>query len=318
MHVLVTGGAGYIGSITAQALLEAGHRVTVLDDLSRGHRDLVPDCAFVEGDVGDGALVARLCDGVDACMHFAGFIDAAESVAEPEMYLETNARKTELLLDVLVEAGVERFVLSSSAAVYGTPEKIPIPIDHPRRPVNPYGRSKAEAEDAAVARSKHLRYAFLRYFNASGAVADRGEDHPTESHLIPLALDAALGRRERFTIFGTDYETRDGSCIRDYIHVADLADAHVKALEALDDQKEIVCNVGTGAGYTVKEVVETCRAVTGQDFPVVFGDRRPGDVAELVADPSDAQTNLGWEAQTPAIQDIVASAWEWHRARAGV
>jgi UDP-glucose 4-epimerase len=287
----------------------------VIDDLSRGHRELVPaGAAFVQADIADGEAVGQIAEqGIDACIHLSGYIEVAESVAEPELYLENNARKTERLLDALVDHDVTRFVFSSSAAVYGVPETVPIPVDHPRRPANPYGRSKAEAEDAIVARAGELRYALLRYFNPAGGTADRGEAHPHESHLIPLALDAAAGRREAFTVYGTDYPTRDGTCIRDFMHVVDLAEAHLKGLDALERHDAVVCNVGTGNGSTVMEVVESCRGVTGRELPVVLGERRAGDVPELVADPTAATALLGWEPRYTDLDEIVGSAWEWHR-----
>jgi len=316
MHVLVTGGAGYIGSITAELLLKMDCQVTVLDDLSRGKRELVPErCKLVVGDVGNKALVERAALDADACIHFAGFIDAAESVENPKMYLQTNGRKTEALLEALSRTRVERFVLSSSAAVYGIPTSLPIPVDHHRNPVNPYGESKAQAEDAVVACADRFHYAVLRYFNAAGATSSRGEEHVNESHLIPRVLDVAMGRRECITVNGTDYPTRDGTCVRDYVHVVDLADAHVRALAALEHRATITCNVGTGSGFTVNEVIDVCRSVSGHPIPLVYGERRPGDVPELVADPTEAGASFGWTPHRSQLSEIVSSAWDWHSWR---
>jgi UDP-glucose 4-epimerase len=317
VHVLVTGGAGYIGSITAQVLIDAGHRVSVVDDLSRGHREMVPPaCDLHAFDVGDAEAIGAVVAGVDACIHFAGFIDVAESVEHPDLYMTTNEGKTAVLLDALIAAGVERLVFSSSAAVYGTPDRVPIPVDHPRRPESPYGASKAAAEDAIVARADRLRYASLRYFNPAGAAGGRGEDHPNETHLIPRVLDVAVGRRDAIGVNGSDYPTRDGTCVRDFLHVADLAEAHVRALDALESRPATVCNVGTGTGSTVLEVIEACREVTGHPIPVAMGPRRPGDPAALVADTSETARLLDWEPRVRDLGEIVRSAWDWHRARA--
>ncbi|QBI22115.1 UDP-glucose 4-epimerase GalE [Egibacter rhizosphaerae] len=319
MRVLVTGGAGYIGSVTAAALIDAGHEVTVLDDLSRGHREFVPDAAsLVIGDVSDPGTVHRALDeGLNACVHFAGRIEAGESMRVPETYFAANTGGTLRLLEVLVGAGIERFVLSSTAAVYGDPVRLPIREDDPTEPTNAYGASKLLAERALewVSELRPLRVAALRYFNACGATPDRGELHDPETHLIPLVLEVAAGQRDEIAVFGTDYPTRDGTCVRDYVHVADLADAHVRALEALGGREQLVCNLGGGAGVSVHEVIEAARRVTGHPIPVRTAERRPGDPAELVASSDRAREVLGWEPHHRDLDAIVASAWDWHRHR---
>ena len=319
MRVLVTGGAGYIGSTTAEALLDAGHEVVVIDDLSRGHRELVPVRArFVHGGIDDPvALDAAMGEGVDACLHFAALMEAGESMRKPEAYFATNTGGSLRLLEHLTSAGVERFVLSSTAAVYGQPDQVPIEESAPLRPTNAYGESKLLVERALwwLADLRGLRVASLRYFNACGATPGRGEDHHPETHLIPLVLAAAAGRRERIDVFGTDYPTRDGTCVRDYVHVADLADAHVAALHALGTQASIVCNLGSETGFTVREVIAAVERVTGQQIPAVDAPRRPGDPAELVASRARARDLLGWQPARTDLDEIVASAWDWHRSR---
>lgn len=319
MRVLVTGGAGYIGSTTTAALLAAGHEVTVLDNLRSGYRALVPSAArFVHGDVADPAsLAAALADRTDACVHFAARIEAGESMRRPEQFFASNTGATMTLLDGLVEAGVERFVLSSTAAVYGEPDKIPIDEDDPTVPTNAYGASKLLVEEALgwMARLGRIRSAALRYFNAAGATPERGECHDPETHLIPLVLDVAMGRRSHVDVFGTDYPTPDGTCVRDYVHVADLADAHVRALAALDEHDRFVCNLGNGAGFSVREVVEVARIVSGHPIPTMDRPRRQGDPAVLVASGQRARDLLGWEPLSSALDQIVGSAWEWQQRR---
>jgi len=287
MNVLVTGGAGYIGSVTAQALIEAGHDVTVLDNLTTGDQSLVPAKArFVKASITDtDAVRTAVADGVDACVHFAASIEAGESMVRPEWFFWNNTASTFSLLKTLTEAGLQRFVLSSTAAVYGDPVRSPIEETDPTVPVNVYGETKLLIERALewLHRIHGLRFAALRYFNASGATDDRGEDHKPETHLIPLVLQVALGKREHISIYGDDYPTPDGTCIRDYIHVADLADAHVRAVTALDTNNRIVCNLGNGRGFSVNEVIESCRRVTGHPIPAVVAARRPGDPPALVA-----------------------------------
>ena len=321
MRVLVTGGAGYIGSVTAARLLDVGHAVVIVDDLRTGHRELLPAGAgFLRADVADPrALGALLADGVDACVHFAASIEAGESMRRPQAFFANNTAGTLRLLETLVDAGVDRFVLSSTAAVYGEPRRVPIAEDDPTRPTNAYGESKLLIERALawVGRLRGLRWAALRYFNASGATEDAGEAHDPETHLIPLVLQAAAGRRDGVAIYGTDYDTPDGTCVRDYVHVADLADAHVLALEALGDHDRLVCNLGNGAGFSVREVVEAARRVTGRDFAARERPRRAGDPAVLVASADRARDLLGWEPCHGDLDGIIASAWRWHRRRWG-
>jgi UDP-glucose 4-epimerase len=314
MRTLVTGGAGYIGSTTAAALLAAGHEVTVVDDLSTGHRDAVPDGAsFVAGDVTDPAVMDPLVadGGFDACLHFAALIEAGESMRTPERFFTVNTAGSARLLEVLVRHGVRRFVLSSTAAVYGEPTRLPIEEDDPLVPTNAYGESKLLVERMLAwhQRIHGLGVASLRYFNAAGATPERGERHDPETHLIPLVLQVALGQRERIAIYGTDYPTPDGTAVRDYVHVVDLADAHVRALTALDDGGFVVCNLGNGAGFSVREVVETARQVTGHPIPADEAPRREGDPAVLVASSARARDLLGWRPQHPELETIVADAW---------
>lgn len=321
MRVLVSGGAGYIGATTAVALLDAGHEVTVADDLSRGHRAAVPDAAaFVEVDVTvPAAIDAVVADGgFDACLHFAALIEAGESMRAPERFFRVNTGGSAILLEALLRHGVERFVLSSTAAVYGEPETIPITEDAPLAPTNAYGESKLLVERMLAwhHRIHGLKVAALRYFNAAGAVPGRGERHDPETHLIPLVLQVAQGRRDHITVFGTDYPTPDGTCIRDYIHVADLADAHVRALGALDTEPTMVCNLGNGQGFSVREVIAAAAQVTGRDIPVIHAERRAGDPAALIASSDRARRLLGWEPHRTSLRDIIASAWQWRQAAA--
>jgi len=318
MRVLVTGGAGFIGSTTAAALRDAGHEVTVADDLSRGLRTMVPDdVAFVAVDVTDAAaidpIIAR--GRFDACLHFAALIEVGDSMARPDAYFAANTVGTAALLDVLLRHGVERFVLSSTAATYGEPQQVPIREDHPNRPTNPYGESKLMSERmlAWYSELKGLRSAALRYFNAAGAVDRHGERYDGhQTHLIPLVLEAAAGRRADVRVFGTDYPTPDGTAVRDYVHVADLADAHVRALTALDTHRHLVANLANGAGFSVREVIATAEQVTGRPVPVRDEPRRAGDPAVLIAAADRARELLGWTPQRPALATIVADAWEHH------
>lgn len=320
MRVLVTGGAGYIGSTTAAALMEVGHDVVVLDDLSRGHRDAVPDGApLVRGDVGDPAAVQEaIGDGVDACLHFAARIEAGESMRHPEAFFATNTGGSARLLETLLDRGCTRVVLSSTAAVYGDPTDVPVGEDHPVAPTNAYGLSKLLVEQMLpwLADLRGLRFAVLRYFNAAGATPGRGERHDPETHLIPLVLDVAAGRRSHVRLFGTDYPTADGTAIRDYVHVADLADAHVRALHALVDHPRVVCNLGNGTGYSVRQVVAAARRVTGRPIPTADEPRRRGDPAVLVAASERARSLLGWVPARPDIDEIIASAWRQYPAPA--
>lgn len=315
MTILVVGGAGYIGSITTEQLLESGHKVVVYDNLATGHRQAVPPAALlVEGDLADTERLEGVFREypIQAVMHFAGLIVAPESVRDPAAYFANNIAGTISLLNVTVRSGVKRFVFSSSAAVYGEAETIPIPESAPELPSSPYGESKLVVErllrwyEAALG----LRYASLRYFNAAGASVERGEDHCPETHLIPIVLEAALGQRAEVAIYGTDYPTPDGTCIRDYIHVSDLAGAHILALESLEQESGIY-NLGNGKGFSVREVIETARRVTGAPIKVVEGPKRPGDPPALVASSERAQVKLGWKPQHSDLATVIESAWEW-------
>lgn len=319
MKILVTGGAGYIGSAVAERLLHSGHNPVVLDNLSMGWRVAVPPAArFVQADTGDAVALRSVfeTERFDAVMHFAALIEAGESVKHPEHYFENNSLHALTLLKTMLQYDVKRFVFSSTAAVYGEPQRVPIPEDHPLSPTNPYGESKLIVERMLqwLHQAHGLRYASLRYFNAAGATPGRGEAHRTESHLIPLILRVPLGQREAFSIFGTDYPTKDGTCVRDFIHVDDLATAHLLALEALEEHAELICNLGSGKGFTVREVVAIARKVTGHDIPVVECARRPGDPAVLIASSDRIRKVLGWSPRYSSIESIVQSAWEWHKS----
>lgn len=320
MRVLVTGGAGYIGSATVEALLDRGDEVMVLDNLSTGHRGaLFPEAAFVEADLRDTAAVQRAlrAHGAEAVVHFAAFSLVGESVADPAKYMDNNVGGTLSLLAAMRAVGVGRLVFSSTAATYGEPARIPITEDLPTAPTNPYGLTKRFMEQAmeCYAAAYGLRFVALRYFNACGATRRRGEDHRPESHLIPLVLQVALGQREYISIFGTDYDTPDGTCIRDYIHLYDLAEAHLRALDYLAaGGAPLICNLGNGSGYSVREVIDVCRAVTGRPIAVREAPRRPGDPSRLVADATRAREALGWVPRRGDLRDIVADAWAWHLA----
>ncbi|GAA3760650.1 UDP-glucose 4-epimerase [Spinactinospora alkalitolerans] len=320
MRVLVTGGAGYIGSVVAAQLIEAGHEVVVLDDLSTGHRDAVPEgAAFVEGSLREHAADV-LAGGIDAVLHFAAKSVVPESVAHPELYWGGNVGASLALLEAMRATGVRRIVFSSTAAVYGEPEQVPIPEDAPVRPTNPYGASKA-AIDAALtehARMHGIGAVSLRYFNVAGAYGRYGERHTTETHLIPIVLQVALGRRESVSVYGSDYPTPDGSCVRDYIHVADLAEAHLLALEHCVPGRHRIHNLGNGTGFSVRQVIDVCREVTGHPIPAVQADRRPGDPATLVASSARAKDELGWVPRRPKLRGIVADAWAFHTDAAPV
>ena len=320
MAVLVTGGAGYIGSAFVEALVAAGRRVVVLDDLSRGHRAAVhPDALFHQGRTGDRALVGRIVSEqqVEACVHFAAFAYVGESVKDPARYFDNNFTQAQALFDTLLAAGVKRVVFSSTCATYGVPTAVPIAESHPQWPINPYGWSKLFVERLldSYDQAHGLRFVALRYFNAAGATARVGEHHDPETHLIPLALRAAAGRGPALTVFGSDYDTPDGTAIRDYIHVADLADAHLLALEHLRrGGASQFLNLGTGTGFSVLEVIETARRVTSRDVPHQVGTRRAGDPPRLVADASRARGVLGWSPKQAALDTIVSSAWGWMQA----
>jgi UDP-glucose 4-epimerase len=318
MRVLVTGAAGFIGSTTAELLVERGHDVVALDDLSRGSRENVPTGAFlVEGDCGDESLLQGL-GTFDACLHFAGRIEPALSVSHPEEFFAANVGSTFALMQSLVRSGVERFVFSSSAAVYGNQIDMPIDEDRELAPESPYGESKRMVEQGLhwLAQSQRIRTASLRYFNASGGTVAHPESHDPEIHLIPLALDVALGRRDHLDLYGDDYGTSDGTCIRDYVHVLDLAEAHVLAVEALESHRELVLNLGTGTGYSNRQVLEMVREVTEVEISIVDAPRRAGDPAVAIADHRRAQSLLGWRTKHSDLRTIVSDAWNARRARA--
>ena len=317
-HVLVTGGAGYIGSVVAAQLIAAGHRVTVLDNLNRGHREAAPAGAELgTGDVSDRALLDTLFAprGVHAVVHMAALAEVGESMREPERYFRNNSAGTLTLLEAMLAHGVGRMVFSSTAALFGDPERVPVDETHPLRPCNAYGESKLITEQMLewFHRIHGLRYASLRYFNVAGAAGELGADHRPESNLIPLILQVALGQRAHVEIYGSDYATPDGTCVRDYIHVSDLATAHLLALDALEEQGRMIYNLGNGQGFSVRQVIETARRVTGHAIPAVESARRPGDPAVLVASSETIRRELGWTPQRSAIKTIIADAWEWHR-----
>jgi UDP-glucose 4-epimerase len=321
--ILVVGGAGYIGSHMAKDLLETGHKVVILDDLSTGHRDLILGGSFIEGSLGDAALLDRIFskNRIDAVMHFAAFALVGESVEQPLKYYQNNVSATTELLSAMVRHDVKRFIFSSTAAVYGEPVEIPITEDHPKNPTNPYGASKIAVErmlkdcDSAYG----LKTISLRYFNASGAheSGQIGEKHQPETHLIPLILKVATNENKNIMIFGTDYPTLDGTCVRDYIHVSDLAQAHLLSLNALMAEGEsAVYNLGNSRGYSVREVIELARKMTGHPIPVVETDRRPGDPATLIASSDKIKRELGWKPQYEDLEKIIQTAWRWHQKEA--
>jgi len=326
MNVLVCGGAGYIGSNMTAMLAAEGHQPVVFDNLSKGHRSAVQQAEFVRGDL-SASRSADLADyellvktltkyKINAVMHFAAFIEVAESVRLPLKYYHNNLSNAQNLLSAMEAAGVEKFVFSSTAAVYGIPKQVPITEDSPKEPINPYGETKWAIEKMChyQSRTGKLRYASLRYFNACGAGKNShlGEDHRPESHLIPLAIQAAMGKRPDVEIYGTDYDTPDGTCIRDYIHIDDLCRAHLLALDKLDRSRELIYNLGNGTGYSVKQVVETVKKVSGKDFKVVAADRRPGDPPVLTSDATKITDELGWKPQLPDLEEMVSTAWQWH------
>jgi UDP-glucose 4-epimerase len=318
MKLLVCGGAGYIGSNMTALLARAGHEPVVFDNFSKGHRAAVQGVRIVEGDLADrGLLVRTLGDlGIEAVMHFAAFIEVGESVQDPLKYYQNNLSHTQNLLSAMQEAGVAKFVFSSTAAVYGEPKQVPLTEDAPKDPINPYGETKLAVERMChyQAQAGRLRFAALRYFNACGAGDDgaRGEDHRPESHLIPLIIRAAMGKRAAIKIYGTDYPTPDGTCIRDYIHIDDLCRAHLLALRKLEERSELVYNLGNGQGYSVRQVIDTVKRVSGRQFKVEEVTRRPGDSPILTSDATKARTELGWQPEKPELEAMVATAWKWH------
>ncbi|GAB6043741.1 UDP-glucose 4-epimerase GalE [Endothiovibrio diazotrophicus] len=314
--VLVVGGAGYIGSHMVKELLARGHRVVVLDDLSKGHADALPGDVLVRGSLGDRGVLDRLFGErrIDAVMHFAALSEVGESMARPAAYYLNNVANTLVLLDAMRSHGVMRFIFSSTAAVYGEPQRVPIDETHPLAPISPYGFGKFAVEQALwdFDRAYGLRFTTLRYFNAAGAdpAGELGERHDPESHLIPLVLQAAAGERECITVYGEDYDTPDGTCIRDYVHVADLCQAHRLALEGLlAGAASAVYNLGNGQGFSVREVIDTAARVTGLEIPRRIGERRPGDPARLVADSRRAREELGWRPAYADLATIIAHAW---------
>ena len=318
MNILVTGGAGYIGSATAEALIKAGHSVTVYDSLVTGHRFAVPEGAtFIQADLSDShALVEALTKGkFDAVMHFAALIEAGESMKNPGRFYHNNLTNSLTLMETAVRAGVKRFVLSSTAAVYQSSEE-PLTEESPLGPTNVYGHTKLMVEQALdwYRQIHNLHFAALRYFNACGALPGRGEAHRPESHLIPLVLRVPLGQRDAAAIYGTDYPTPDGTCTRDYIHIADLVSAHLLALDGLKERDRLIYNLGSGNGYSVREVIETARQVTGHLIPINELPRRPGDSARLVASSEKIRSQLGWKPEHDNLGDMIASAWDWHKS----
>lgn len=330
MKILVTGGAGYVGGTVAGELANSGHKIIVFDNLSHGRRDLLPaGVDFVLGDIADRNLLDDIfheaaASGApfDAVLHFAALIEAGESMVHPEAFFRNNTASTLTLLESILAHGPRRIVFSSTAAVYGEPESVPITEDARLNPTNVYGESKLLVEHMLrwFNQIHGLRYASLRYFNVAGAPetpqgALRGEAHEPESHLIPLILDVALGRRPSIRIYGNDYPTPDGTCIRDYIHVSDLADAHILALRALDAKSRLILNLGNGRGFSVQEVIDSARRVTGRPIPAELHPRRPGDPAVLVASSENAIRELGWKPRYTQLDDIIRTAWDWHQKR---
>ena len=318
MKVLVCGGAGYIGSNMTAMLAAAGLEPVVFDNLSTGHRSAVGSAEFVEGDLADYELLTKTLkeNKIEAVMHFAAFIEVGESVQAPLKYYHNNVSCTQNLLSAMEAVGVDKFVFSSTAAVYGMPKQVPVIEDSPKQPINPYGETKWAVERMCYYQSQtgKLTFASLRYFNACGAGANAslGEDHRPESHLIPRVIRAAMGKIAEIQIYGTDYPTPDGTCVRDYIHIEDLCRAHLLALNKLGQSRELIYNLGNGEGYSVKEVIETVKQVSGKDFKVVEADRRPGDPPILTSDATKAGTELGWKPELAELEKIIATAWQWH------
>lgn len=326
MRILLTGGAGYVGSFCARHLVNQGHNVTVLDNLSEGHPEAAPEGSLVVGDIADSALVASLLQDheIEAVIHFAASCYVGESMSDPRKYYRNNVAKTLALLETLVDSDVKRVVFSSSCSVYGETAAMPLTEDLPSAPASTYAFTKHAVESMIrdFSRAYGLRFALLRYFNAAGAAPDgaHGEDHDPESHLIPIVLQTLLGRRDRMEVFGDDYDTPDGTCIRDYVHVSDLARAHELAASRLIEnsaQGDLVCNLGTGSGTSVLELIRAAEKVSGRQVVYRISARRPGDTARLVADTRRAREELGWKPEYSTIEAIVETAWAWHQARPG-
>lgn len=319
MRVLICGGAGYIGSNMTAMLAAHGHKPVVFDNLSKGHKSAIADIEFVQGDLNDYQLLVETLNeyNIEAVMHFAAFIEVGESMADPLKYYRNNFCATQNLLSAMETVGVRKFIFSSTAAVYGIPKEMPITENSPTEPVNPYGDSKLAVEKMCrfQCRAGKLSFAALRYFNACGAGnnAGLGEDHRPESHLIPLIIQAAMAKRPEIKIYGTDYPTPDGTCIRDYIHIDDLCRAHLLALNKLEQNRELICNLGNQKGHSVREVIETVKKVSGKNFKVTEAKHRPGDVPILTADATKAKTELGWKIEKPDLEEMVTTAWRWHR-----
>jgi UDP-glucose 4-epimerase len=318
MRILVCGGAGYIGSNMTAMLAAEEHDPVVYDNLSKGHKAAIAGCKFVKGDLADYKLLVKTLKKykIEAVCHFAALIEVGESVQAPLKYYHNNVSCTQILLSAMEAAGVEKFIFSSSAAVYGMPRQVPITEDSPTAPINPYGQTKWAVERMCHFQSQtgKLRYASLRYFNACGAGNNctLGEDHRPESHLVPLTIAAAMGKSDAIRIYGTDYPTPDGTCIRDYIHIEDLCRAHLLALEKLDKQTELVYNLGNGKGYSVRQVIDTVKKVSGKNFKIIEAERRPGDSPVLVCDSTKARNELNWQTKWTDLEKIVESAWKWH------
>lgn len=317
MNIFVTGGAGYIGSATADALIKAGHSVTVYDSLVTGHREAVPQGAtFIHANLEDSHALAQALTSnpFDAILHFAAFIEAGESMKDPGKFFRNNFMNSLNLMEAAAQTGIKKMVFSSTAAVYQSSDE-PLSETSPLGPTNVYGHTKLMTEQALdwYRKIHGLRFAALRYFNACGALPGRGEAHQPESHLIPRVLQIALGQAQQATIFGTDYPTPDGTCIRDYIHIADLVSAHLLALNALEEKEKMIYNLGSGNGYSVREVIETARAVTGRPIPAIEAPRRAGDSARLIASSKKIKAELGWTPKFDDLREILASAWEWHQ-----
>ncbi|MDI3484658.1 MAG: UDP-glucose 4-epimerase [Methanobacteriaceae archaeon] len=317
--IFIVGGAGYIGSHVNKFLSNKGYKTLIFDNLSKGHEEFVKWGEFIKGDLKDRRLLDRIFREYDisAVMHFAALTDVRESIQDPRSYYKNNVKNTLNLIEAMQKSNVKNFIFSSTCAVYGNPIKVPITEDHPCNPISPYGRSKLMIENILedYSNAYDFNYVSLRYFNAAGAdpQTEIGEWHKPETHLIPIILDVAIGKRENVQIFGTDYPTPDGTCIRDYIHVMDLADAHYRALKFLEEDKSGIFNLGNGDGFSVKEIIETCREVTGKKIPAIESQRRPGDPPRLIGSSKKARKILGWKPEFTSIKSIIETAWEWHQ-----